>query len=83
MTPFDKLQLHASVLELIAQRRSETGDENLGSVVEERILAQALRGIEEDILLHPGALEPYLRSRDSLVIFLNRVAAFIGKWNRQ
>jgi hypothetical protein len=65
MTPVDELELHASILELIMRRRSETGDENLGSAIEERIIARTLRGVEEEILSNPGALEAHLVRRRS------------------
>ncbi len=51
-----ELELQASILDLIARRRSETGDEYLGSAIEQAVLAKALRGIEEEILCDSGAL---------------------------
>jgi len=65
MTPAHELELHASILDLIVRRRSETGYELLGSAIEERIIAQELRGIEEEILSNPGALEAHLVRRYS------------------
>ena len=61
----DELKLHVSILELIMQRRSDTGNENLGSAVEECILAQVLHGVEQEILFNPGALEAHLVRRRS------------------
>ena len=54
MTPLQELELHASILDLMTRRRAETGDENLGSGVVERILEKALRGIEQDLLRNPA-----------------------------
>jgi hypothetical protein len=63
MTPVNELELHASILDLILRRRSETGDENLGSAIEERIIAQALRGLEEQVPSDVGASEAHLVRR--------------------
>ena len=60
MRPTDRIRLHASILELIDQRRKETGDENLGAGVENTILTESLRAIEQDIFAEPGALESML-----------------------
>jgi hypothetical protein len=60
MRRIERIQLHASILELIDRRRRETGDENLGSGVEAAILSESLRDIERDILAEPGALERLL-----------------------
>jgi hypothetical protein len=60
MKPINRIQLHASILDLIDRRRRETGDENLGNGVERTILSEALRDVEADILAEPGALEPML-----------------------
>jgi hypothetical protein len=51
------MELHASLLDLIARRRAETGDENLGTGAAAAILRDALSDLEQDILADPGALE--------------------------
>jgi hypothetical protein len=60
MKPIDRIQLHASILDLIDRKRSQTGDQHLGSGIEQNILTEALRELEEDVLADPGAFEPML-----------------------
>jgi hypothetical protein len=60
MSSIERIQLHASILDLIDRRRRETGDENMGNGVERAIIGEALRDVEADILAEPGALEPML-----------------------
>jgi hypothetical protein len=60
MTVAERLKIHASVLDLIDRRRSETGDAYLGSGIEAHILAIELGELETEILESPGALEKIL-----------------------
>lgn len=60
MTPAAEMKLHAAVLDLIVERRNETGNQHLGSAIEQCIIAQQLRELEEEICSNPGALEGLL-----------------------
>lgn len=59
----DRLRLCQEILELIAQRRAETGDPDLGSAIEHVVIDSHFRELEQDILQHPGAIEPWLIRR--------------------
>jgi hypothetical protein len=50
MSIAERLKVHNSLMETIDRRRRESGDPNLGSSIEERIIGQELRELEEDIL---------------------------------
>jgi hypothetical protein len=56
----DRLQLCAAILELIEQKRAETGDASLGSAIERVVLDTQFREFEQGILDDPGAIEPWL-----------------------
>jgi hypothetical protein len=49
MSIAERLKLHASLIETIDRRRRESGDSNLGSSIEERIISQELRELEGDL----------------------------------
>ena len=59
----DRLKLAEAVLALIEQRRTETGDESLGSDIERVVLETQFRELETEILENPGAIEPWLIRR--------------------
>jgi hypothetical protein len=54
------LELRVAVLDLIDQRRMETGDPELGANIERMILDEDRRNLDRDILSNPGALETQL-----------------------
>ena len=56
----DALELRVAVLALIDQRRTETGDPELGANIERMILDEDMRDLDRDILSNPGALETQL-----------------------
>jgi hypothetical protein len=59
----ERLKLYEAVLALIEQRRTETGDELLGSAIEKVVIESQIRDLESDILEDPGAFEPWLVRR--------------------
>jgi hypothetical protein len=59
----DRLKLAEAVLALIEQKRTETGDESLGSDIERVVLETQFRELESEILENPGAIEPWLIRR--------------------
>ncbi|MBS1855417.1 MAG: hypothetical protein JST11_08635 [Acidobacteria bacterium] len=59
----DRTRLYGAILSLIEQARTDTGDETLGSEVEEAILDTQFRELESEILENPGAFEPWLVRR--------------------
>lgn len=59
----DRLKLYEAILDLIEKKRAETGDPALAESVETVILASQTRELEQEILEHPGALEPWLAPR--------------------
>lgn len=59
----ERLRLCEEILELIARRREETGDPGLGLAIERVVLDSHFRELEQDILEHPGAIEPWLTRR--------------------
>ncbi len=62
-TAADRMKLGEAILELIEQKRAETGDEFLGASIEEAVIADQVREVEADILENPGAIEPWLIRR--------------------
>jgi hypothetical protein len=61
-----RLALCEEILELIERKRTETGDQFLGSAIERVVLDAQIRELEEDIFEDPGAFEPWLiRRRNS------------------
>ena len=59
----DRLKLAEAILALIEQKRTETGDESLGSDIERVVLETQFRELESEILENPGAIEPWLIRR--------------------
>ena len=59
----DRLKLAEAVLALIEQKRSECGDETLGTAIERAVLDIQFRELESEILENPGAIEPWLIRR--------------------
>ena len=62
-TTVDRMELCEAVLALIERKRAETGDENLGIVIERAVLDQQVQELEAEILEDPGAFEPWLIRR--------------------
>lgn len=56
----DRMRLCEDILAIIDRRRAETGDVFLGSGIEKIILDMQVHELEQDILEHPGAIEPWL-----------------------
>jgi hypothetical protein len=63
----DRLRLCEAILEVIEQKRLETGDETLGAPIEGFVLDLQFKELEAEILENPGAIEPWLirRRRDN------------------
>jgi hypothetical protein len=63
----DRMKLSEAILELIEQKRAETGDDSLGEDVERVLIEAQFRELESEILENPGAIEPWLvrRRRDA------------------
>ncbi|HEY2016733.1 MAG TPA: hypothetical protein VGH38_24685 [Bryobacteraceae bacterium] len=59
----NRLKLCEAVLALIQQSRADTGDESLGSDLEQVIVDSQFRDLEKDIMENPGAFEPWLIRR--------------------
>jgi len=59
----DRLKLYEAILDLIEQKRAETGDPALAESIESAIIESQLRDLEQEILDKPGALEPWLVRR--------------------
>ncbi|HET8548647.1 MAG TPA: hypothetical protein VFL57_11610 [Bryobacteraceae bacterium] len=62
-TMADRMQLCEAILELIEQRRAQTGDVRLGAAIERVVLDSQIRELEQDIFDDPGAIEPWLIRR--------------------
>lgn len=61
------LRLYEAILELIDDMRRASGDDTLGTAIEQYVLDVQMKEIECDILENPGAIEPWLvRRRDRL-----------------
>ena len=45
------------------QKRVETGDESLGTDIEQVVIDSQFRDLEQEILENPGAIEPWLIRR--------------------
>ncbi len=58
-----ELELYDAILAVIERKRTETGDETLGTRVERLILDTQFEELERDILEKPGAIEPWLVRR--------------------
>lgn len=58
-----RLELCEAILDLIEQKRVETGDETLGVSIERVVLESHFQEIERDILENPGPFEPWLIRR--------------------
>ncbi len=63
----DRLRLCEAILEVIEQKRLQTGDETLGAPIEGFVLDLHFKELEAEILEDPGAIEPWLirRRRDN------------------
>ncbi len=59
----DRLKLYEAILDLIEQKRTETGDPSLAESVESVIVESQIHDLEQEILEKPGALEPWLVRR--------------------
>jgi len=59
----DRLALCEAIMELIEQKRAETGDESLGAAIERVVLDSQFRELEAEIMEDPGAFEPWLIRR--------------------
>ena len=59
----DRLALCEAIMELIEQKRAETGDESLGAAIERVVLDSQFREHEAEIMEDPGAFEPWLIRR--------------------
>jgi hypothetical protein len=59
----DRVKLYEAILDLIEKKRAETGDPALAESIEEAIVENQLRDLEQEILEKPGALEPWLVRR--------------------
>ncbi len=57
------LQLCEAILNLIEQKRAETGDPYLGAEIERVVVDGQFRELEREILDNPGAIEPWLIRR--------------------
>jgi hypothetical protein len=60
------MKLSEAILALIEQRRTDTGDPQLGVEVESFLIDAQFLELETEILQNPGAFEPWLvrRRRD-------------------
>ena len=56
----ERLRLYEAILELIDQRRIESGDEMLGEAIEKVVIDSQFREIEKEIFDNPGPIEPWL-----------------------
>lgn len=56
----ERLRLYEAILELIDQKRVESGDEMLGAAIEKVVIDSQFREIEKDIFDNPGPIEPWL-----------------------
>ena len=56
----ERLRLYEAILELIDQRRVESGDEMLGEAIEKVVIDSQFREIEKEIFDNPGPIEPWL-----------------------
>ena len=59
----ERLKLYEAVLALIERRRAETGDDSLGSAIEQVVIQSQISEIEAEIMEDPGAFEPWLVRR--------------------
>jgi hypothetical protein len=59
----ERLELFEAILSLIEQKRAESGDPFLGEAIERAVLDSQFGELEQDILEHPGAIEPWLIRR--------------------
>ncbi len=59
----NRMELCEAVLALIAQKRAQTGDEELGASLESFIVDSEFKDLENEILENPGAIEPWLVRR--------------------
>ena len=62
-TMADRVDLCEAILELIEQKRTQTGDFMLGAAIERVVLDSQIRELEQDIFNDPGAIEPWLMRR--------------------
>ncbi len=59
-TTTDRLELCEAILDLIEQKRAETGDEMLAASIERAVLESQIKELESEIFENPGAIEPWL-----------------------
>jgi hypothetical protein len=59
----DRLALFETILMLIEQKRAETGDPLLGASIERFVVDSQFKELEDEILEHPGPIEPWLIRR--------------------
>lgn len=62
-TAADRTKLGEAILELIEQKRAETGDAQLGASIERAVIDAQFQEVEAEILENPGAIEPWLIRR--------------------
>ena len=62
-TTKDRIELSEAILALIEKKRIQTGDETLGSDIEQVIIESQFQDLEHEILENPGAIEPWLVRR--------------------
>jgi hypothetical protein len=59
----ERLELFEAILSLIEEKRARSGDPFLGEAIERAVLDSQFGELEQDILEHPGAIEPWLIRR--------------------
>jgi hypothetical protein len=62
-TAKDRIELSEAILALIEKRRVQTGDDMLGTVIEQVVIESQFQDLENEILENPGAIEPWLVRR--------------------
>jgi hypothetical protein len=62
-TAKDRIELSEAILALIEKKRVLTGDEMLGTVIEQVVIESQFQDLENEILENPGAIEPWLVRR--------------------
>jgi hypothetical protein len=59
----NRMELSEAILALIEKYRVQSGDETLGSEIEQVIIESQFKELENEILENPGAIEPWLIRR--------------------
>jgi hypothetical protein len=56
----DRLRLYETILALIDEKRTESGDQSLGDSIERVVIESQFRELEREIFDNPGPIEPWL-----------------------